>query len=769
MNVLKSLRFRINFSLALLTTTLLTGGCDRSKPTEKGPNPQESATTEADTTTKSKSELKQERDELDQSVWADEELAQRYEQFFVAFWDKLRNTNHDLTTFASVSFDRLQLPKLKSLKKLEHGIQRFDFAEDKASMSHTEWLDLLQTLRTQNIVPIETEWHHSRFQPDPSGPQSTVDFVIHAERRRDVTQRLIVRGSLNIHWKTGDSPGLNTVQVSNLRVFSYAGAGFEKVFTYSRRNTDFASAHPLILYDLDQNGFAEIILSRWNRVYWNDGGGRFREARLFDEFIPLAEAGIVADVNGDGFADFVSVNKSGQIVAYRGTSEGRFPTTAHVLADTKMPNTLAITAGDIDGDSDLDFWVTQYKPSYRFGQMPTPYYDANDGSPASLFRNDGTGQLTDTTEQSGLADKRFRRTYSTSFLDFDQDNDLDLLVVSDYAGIDLYQNNGRGSFTDVTEKMIPNRYLFGMAHTVTDFDEDGAIDLYAIGMSSTTARRLDQLGLGRKDRADIHQMRSKMGFGNHLLSWNGSRFQKARHADSVVRTGWSWGTSTFDFDLDGDRDIYVANGFRSGESCRDYCTRFWRHDIYTGSSSHDKEVESLFSDALRDLDRGMVSWNGFEHNALFLNCGDEGFVNVGFLFGVAAEFDSRAVVSNDLDGDGKPDLVVTEYRLENQGFVMDVHVFQNRLQTNNHWIGFHVPRSPDGGSSIGAKVSIETDDKTQSEWIVTGDSFLSQHAATIHFGLGRQTRVKRAIIHWLDGKTTELGNPSVDKYHWVEP
>ena len=117
----------------------------------------------------------------------------------------------------------------------------------------------------------------------------------------------------------------------------------------------------------------------------------------------------------------------------------------------------------------------------------------------------------------GWRKKRNRRTYSSSFVDINDDQDLDLVVVSDYAGVDLYFNNGQGQFEDVTATQLPKRSLFGMAHTIADFNADGLADLYAIGMSSTTARRLDQMGLVRNDRPDIHEMRPEMGYGNRMF------------------------------------------------------------------------------------------------------------------------------------------------------------------------------------------------------------------------------------------------------------
>ncbi len=495
--------------------------------------------------------------------------------------------------------------------------------------------------------------------------------------------------------------------------------------------------------------------------------GVFAKLRLFDHFVPLVETGLVADVDRDGVPDFVSVDKQGRLIRYRGTSEGRFPDPPEIAAEIEAEQTLALTAGDVDQDGDLDLFVTQYIPSYLEGQMPTPYYDANDGELAYLLINDGTGNFRDQTETAGLGPHRRRRTYSTSFFDFDDDGDQDLMVVSDYAGVDLYRNQGRGRFVDVTSEQLPEHHLFGMAHTLADFDGDGKTDIYAIGMSSTTARRLDRLGLGREDRPDVHAMRAAMGYGNRMFLRRGDRFVTPGFAPQVARTGWSWGTTSFDFDLDGDRDIYVANGFRSGQSCQDYCTTFWRHDIYTGSSKPDPQLKAFFSETMRELDQGRISWNGYEHNSLLMNRNGQEFVNIGFLLGVAFQYDSRSVVGGDLDGDGRPDLIVAEYRFVGRGFELELHVYQNILPTGNHWVGFHLQSGRPGRTPIGAKVKLTTATGTQLGRVVTGDSFLAQHPATVHFGLGQETEVLRAEITWPDGQRDQMDAPAIDTYHTV--
>ena len=92
----------------------------------------------------------------------------------------------------------------------------------------------------------------------------------------------------------------------------------------------------------------------------------------------------------------------------------------------------------------------------------------------------------------------------------------------------------------------------------------------------------------------------------------------------------SGGVITADFDNDGDMDLYVANGHLSGNSALDYCTRFWCHDVYTGTSKPNETLDTFFSGTLQGLGSN-YSWNGFEHNHLFLNRDNTGFSNAAFL------------------------------------------------------------------------------------------------------------------------------------------
>lgn len=96
-----------------------------------------------------------------------------------------------------------------------------------------------------------------------------------------------------------------------------------------------------------------------------------------------------------------------------------------------------------------------------------------------------------------------------------------------------------------------------------------AVRFDTIGMGSTTARRLDRLDLGLPGNSEIEQHRGEMAYGNRMYLREAGGFIASPINDQVARTGWSWGTSSFDFDNRADPDIYVANGYRSGKTSQD--------------------------------------------------------------------------------------------------------------------------------------------------------------------------------------------------------
>ncbi len=718
--------------------------------------------------------MERERIRLDRTVYRHEMEAQAYGSTFVSLWDRLRSTE-PFKVLRQFPFVRLEyrLPtEWKPLPLGMAGIRQAMLNDKPISLDHPGYLAQLKELEEAGWRIIQTEWHHSEFRPDKKGrtPQSVFSFEIHSAKA-NAQRRCIIKGQLEVTWtlhKTNSGlriPG--TIKVRDASITDYIGKpAFAELLQIDPKKVDarlFPRVSPLMVYDLNKDGLPEIVLAGCNLIYWNRGNGKFEHEPMLEyPIMPLGAAGILSDFNGDGQVDFVSSGKNdGLLKLWTGSAGGRFTAEPSTCFQTMLQDPHAMTAGDIDLDGDLDLFVGQWKQPYLAGSMPTPYYDARDGYPDYLLLNDGSGRFSDVTESAGLGPNQNRRTFSASLADLDGDHDLDLLAVCDYAGIDLYRNNGRGQFEDMSNQWLNKRHGFGMAHAINDFDGDGVLDIYMVGMSSITVGRLDKLGLGRKGFEKIDAMRTPMTYGNRLLLRKDNRFQQPIYSDETARTDWSWGCGASDFDNDGDIDLYIANGQLSGNSALDYDPRFWCHDVYTGNSHPDRTLETFYSVTLQGLGSDF-SWAGFLHNHLFLNRNNNGFQNVAFLLGTAFEFDSRAVVAADVNIDGRPDLLVVQYDAKERQ--QRLFVMRNQIQTKGNWIGLHIPDQP-GLPANGATIQLHTGNRNDVRQLVTGDSFTAQHPATAHFGLGENQVVDKLVIRWPGGRTVTLTQPAVGQYH----
>jgi hypothetical protein len=743
----------------------------------------------AATKTKSAEAIRREEEHWDATAWKDEVLAVAYERTLVKLRDDSRNATNKIQALASLDFDEILVPKPKpgsTLLPLEIHAQEFDNTNI-ASLSRQQWNEILRRLDGSGWRLDQVEWTHEKFAAarEGSAAWSEFRFELHGERL-PLRSRFILKGTARVTWES--PPGENKLArakrlvISDVSVIERLGPpGFsaEAVVTPEppAKTGVMVDMHPLIVTDIDGDGAEDVILCGVNKLFRNDGKGKFAPGEFIAEsvFQGSREAGLIADFNGDGKLDFLTVAKKGALTntlaLYPG--DGTTPFHQKPMAAWEGAKILApsvITAADIDGDGDLDVWIGQYKPPYAGGQLPTPYYDANDGYPSYLLLNDGRGHFEQATTTRGLAAKRFRRTFAASFVDLNGDNSPDLVTANDYDGVDLYYNDGKGNFLDRTE-LLYNRHLFGMGHCFADFDGDGALDIYTIGMSVAAVRRLDFMGLKRSDFPDRTAKRTDMGYGNRIYTFKDGKWQKPWFADDLADTGWSWGTTAFDFNNDTRMDIYVANGHLSGESSENFSSHIWRHDIYVGTSREDSQVMLYFDPPFRGINTGKTSSDGYEHNVLFMDMGANRYRNVAFLMGVAHETDSRAVVSADLNNDGRMDLLLTDGQWYGgpQTGRNRLHVHLNQVETKNHWIGMKLAANVPGISPIGAKVWARSGNQTWQRQIVTGDSYQSQHPNTVHFGLGTNTQVNELIVRWSNGKTNRLENPEIDRYHLVSP
>lgn len=719
------------------------------------------------------------------TVWAPEKLAQACGRTFDDFWDALNAASDKFAVAARFPFKELQLGRGLEPQRLPHGIELTESAGPGGTLSPAAWRRWLRGQERAGWRLAQAEFRHNRFETNASGQprQSTFYFSAHLTNATG-PRRVELVGDLVVDWLSapaGDQPArVARVDASRLALKMRTGeppfepALNEELAPPERR----FPVDPLLVRDLDGDGFAEIALPTVNRLYRRVAPWRYESGPLCaDPPGPLFTA-IFEDFDGDEAADLLVVNATG-LVLYPGgaAAPGGAPAAPFLnppqpvwSADQPLKNPMALTCGDVDGDGDLDVFFAQYRVPTLGTVLRPSYHDANDGDPAYLLLNDGTGRFRDVTEASGLAPKRWRRTYSASFADLDTDGHLDLLVVSDFAGAEVYRNDGRGRFTDVTAEWLGDAKGFGMAHTFADFNADGRPDFLMIGMPSPTVDRLEHLGLSRPGEAENPAMRRRMACGNRLFlaRAEGGFVQPPLGDNPLARSGWSWGASAADFDNDGWPDVYIANGHQSTRSVREYEPEFWLHDLYV-----DDAIEGSIAGAylFRKFDRTRGqgwSYGGYEKNRFYLSLPGRGTVEVGHLFGVALEEDSRNVVADDLDGDGAPDLLVTTFEVwprERQ----TLRVFRNRLADRGNWIGFQRGAPCAGGLPVGTHILLRVAGRSYARQVVTGDSHRSQHSGRVHFGLGGATVVDRVEIRWPDGRMTILDSPPVNRWHALYP
>lgn len=710
------------------------------------------------------------------TVWAAETAGRQYGQILDDWWDAIRRATNRLEALAGLAPAEVVLPIYPSAAPLAHGLE-FSLPHNAGRrLAREEWKQAASDLAEAGWRLDQFEIRHIRFTPGsaPRGPESLCYFSAHLENI-SLPARASLEGELVVSWATppdGD-PVAAPLRVDGSRLALLTRSG-EPPFQvrHSEKIPPPEHAHsidPLLVRDLDGDGRAEIVLAGKNLVWRRNPEGGYESRPLLPGSPDLLSVALLEDFDGDGRDDFLALRREG-LFLHRGTAGGGYRPTGELCwsapADLKQP--MAMTAGDIDADGDLDVFIAQYRIPYELGSMPTPFYNANDGYPAYLLVNDGRGRMTDRTPGSGLEPKRHRRTYACSFADLNLDGHLDLIVVSDFAGADVYHGDGRGRFTDETARSIHEPEAFGMALAVNDFNRDGRLDLLMMGMTSPTADRLEALGLWRNPRED-RRMRARMTFGNRLLLAGGDGAMRLTDLSrSIARSGWSWGCAVADFDRDSFPDVFVANGLESGETVRDYESEYWLHDQFVGDSREIPAAYFYFK-AKFGRTRGVGhSYGGHERDRLFLNLEGARFLDAGYVLGASFPFDSRNAVAADLTGNGRPDLVTTGFDAWPEA-QQTLRVIENRFAATGHWIGFDLSNTRGGRSPCGATVILMTSRGKYVQQVVCGDSYRSQSPPVVHFGLGELLAVESAEIRWVGAPAVTISHPAINRYHRVTP
>ncbi len=552
------------------------------------------------------------------------------------------------------------------------------------------------------------------------------------------------------------------------------GTDYWRTVLDSASGIDIYGHNGVSIADVDGDGFDDLYVCQPaglpNRLFRNRGDGTFEDITEQSGLGVLENTAcaLFVDLDNDGRQDLIVVRANGPLLFLNvGGGKFRAKPDAFQFADPPQGTFTGAAIADYDRDGWLDIYFCLY--SYYQGadqyRYPMPYYDAENGPPNFLMRNNRDGTFRDITKQSGLRQNNTRFSFCCAWDDYNGDRWPDLYVVNDFGRKNLYRNNGDGTFTDVASPAGVEDVGAGMSVCWLDSDNDGREDLYVANMWTAAGLRVSeqetfQSSAGGETRALYHQH----AMGNSLFRNAGSD----RFEDLGVRSGttigrWSWSSDSWDFDQDGFPDLYIANGMISGDSTDDLNSFFWRQ-VVANSPKEPKpnhEYEQGWN-AINELIRSDGTWSGYERNVCYLNNRDGTFSDVSGIVGLDCVEDGRTFALGDFDHDGKLEVVLKNRNSPQLRF------FKNVMPDPGVSISFRLTGKKCNRDAIGASVTVETETGRQTRLLQAGSGFLAQHSKELFFGLGTTQGPIRATIRWPSGLQQDLPTLPVNHRIWVE-
>jgi enediyne biosynthesis protein E4 len=531
------------------------------------------------------------------------------------------------------------------------------------------------------------------------------------------------------------------------------------------------------LGDLNSDGLVDIYFTAnqgTNKLYINKGNFKFEDVTETSgvEGSDGWKTGVtMADVNGDGLLD-IYVSYLGDYLIYRGRNhlfinkgngaDGNpiFAEEAELFDLDLIGFSTQASFFDYDRDGDLDmFWLTHsVHNSGTYGRSTL----RNQSHPLAgdrLLRNDN-GRFVDVTTESGIYNSVLGYGLGVAVGDVNLDGYPDIYVGNDFHENDyLYLNQGNGTFKEVVEKQMKHTSRYTMGVDIADFNNDLFPDILAMDMLPNNPQRLKSSMA--EDPYDVYNFKISYGY-NHQFARNALQLNNQNNTFSdialqsgVAATDWSWATFFADFNLDGQKDIFVANGIMRRSNDLDYI------NFISVDSVQNKISEKMSDKVLQYIDK-MPKVK--IPNVLYINSGDSTFVDKASEWGLDAPTCSQGASYADLDNDGDLDLVVNN--MDEQAFIYEnltVSKDTKRNPDDNHFVQFSLRGKPSNYFGIGAKIIVYTKGKTQLQECSLTKGYQSSVEPRLTFGVGKIKAIDSVVVLWPDASYQVIRDVKADQ------
>lgn len=512
--------------------------------------------------------------------------------------------------------------------------------------------------------------------------------------------------------------------------------------------------------DINNDGLQDVLFTGnmvKNRLFLNKGNFKFEDITKTSGIADMqgwCTGATMEDVNGDGKLD-IYICRSADINPDRRKNllfinEGNLKFTEKAeefgLADNGYSTQASFL--DYDKDGDLDCFIINHSvQKYTAGVQDNPELrnERNPDYSSKLYRND-KGHYTEVSQSAGIKSNVLSFGLGVAIADFNNDGWSDISVSNDFNEPDYYFiNNKNGTFSEQLASAFDNISLYSMGSDAADYNNDGLLDLVTLDMMPEDNKTI-KMHSGAEN-FDKFQMLFSKGFyyqysRNMLQKNNGDgTFSEMGQLAGISNTDWSWAALFSDFDLDGNKDLFVSNGY-----VKDYTEMdFLKYSVDRVIKNMAKEAVDGIPEYIKKMPSNQVA------NYIFKNNGNGTFAKKTTEWGLEKIGVSGGAAYADLDNDGDMDLVVN-----NANDFAGIYRNNAEKISKNNYLSVNLQGEKTNARGIGTKIKIYANGQLYYQEQLPVRGFQSSVDPILNFGLGSNMLIDSMIIIWANDKYQKM-------------